>query len=414
MQAARPKVLLSHPTGNQNVRNALRSLVEHEMLAEFWTTVTWDLQSPWNRLLPSRLRTQLARRSFSEAPAQQVKSAPFREAIRLGARSTPGWKLLCTKERPFSIIGVHRHLDGRVARQIESVQANLVYSYEGEALQSFREAKRLGITTCYEVPSSYWHWEQNLFSDEARRNPQFAGLLPQLKDPAGHIRWKDEELALADYVFVPSEHVRGTLRGVVDESKIRVITYGAPLPRSGKRTSLDGSRPLKVLFVGSLHQRKGIGYLIEAVDLIRDRVELTLVGRRYAPNLRVDEACSRWRWIQSVPHSMVLELMQESDVLVLPSLAEGCALVVAEALACGLPVIVTPNTGTLSFVQDGREGFVVPICDADAIADRLHRLDRDRELLAEMSRQAQKTAAQNSWESYRARWADAVRSVSWR
>jgi starch synthase len=172
--------------------------------------------------------------------------------------------------------------------------------------------------------------------------------------------------------------------------------------------------PLKVLFVGALIQRKGIGYLLDAIHQLGSEVELTLVGRRFSANSRVDAACEHYRWFETLSHSAVLNLMQDSDVLVLPSLTEGCALVVLEALACGLPVIVTPNTGSLEFVRDGREGFVVPICDADAIADRLKTLNRDRELMAEMSRNAQATAAAKSWESYRADWAQAVRTASCR
>ena len=105
--------------------------------------------------------------------------------------------------------------------------------------------------------------------------------------------------------------------------------------------------------------------------------------------------------------------MQESDVLILPSLAEGLALVVPEALACGLPVIVTPNTGALEFVRDGTEGFVVPICRPDAIADRLQMLHDNREMLATMSRNALETAAKKSWESYRANLAETVRNARW-
>jgi hypothetical protein len=64
----KPAVLISHPTGNQNLRNALRSLIENSLLGEFWTTVAWDRDSPWNRLLPSGLRNQLARRSYPDTP----------------------------------------------------------------------------------------------------------------------------------------------------------------------------------------------------------------------------------------------------------------------------------------------------------------------------------------------------------
>jgi glycosyltransferase involved in cell wall biosynthesis len=405
-------VLLAHPTGNQNVRNALRSLVENDMLAEFWTAIAWNPESPWNRLLPSSMRGQLGRRAFPEAPRKSVKSTPWREIVRLGARSSPLKNFLSSGERPFSVIGMYRQFDGMVARRLSHIDVDTVYAYEGGALQTFREAKRLGITTVHEQPSSHWYWVRKLLSEEAERNPEFAGLLPTLRDSSGHMEWKDEELVLADYVFVPSLHVRRTLAGVVPEEKIRVINYGAPPVRPRTQVSIDSSRPLKVLFVGALGQHKGIGYLLEAVEQLGSRVELTLVGRRLRANRRVDEACNRWRWFETLPHSVVLERMCESDVLVLPSLTEGCALVVLEALSCGLPVVVTPNTGSLEFVRNECEGFIVPICRADAIAERLNTLDRDRELLAQMSRNAQTTAAEKSWNSYRTNWANALRAVS--
>jgi glycosyltransferase involved in cell wall biosynthesis len=403
---------MSHPTGNQNVRNALRSLVEHDMLAEFWTTIAWNPQSRWNKLLPSRLRDQLARRSFAEAPRECVKCVPWREIVRLGARSTPLEDLLCSGERPFSVIGMYRQLDDTVARRLREIKADAVYAYEGGALQTFREAKRLSIKALYELPSSYWHWEHKLLSEEAERYPEFAALLPKLRDSVLHMEEKDEELLLADYVLVPSEHVRQTLAGVVPDEKIRMISYGAPPVRQQKQISYDPSRPLKVLFVGALTQRKGIGYLLDAIDQLGSQVDLTLVGKRFGANPRVDEACSRWRWFETLPHSGVIDVMREADVLVLPSLAEGCALVVLEALSCGLPVIITPNTGSLEFVREGCEGFIVPICRSDAIADRLNALNRDRELLAHMSRNAQTTAAGKSWENYRETWAETVKVAS--
>jgi glycosyltransferase involved in cell wall biosynthesis len=322
--------------------------------------------------------------------------------------------LFCSGERACSIIGVYRNFDGKVARRVKAAQLDAVYAYEGGALQTFREAKRRGIATIYELPSSHWYWEVRLLSEEAERNPEYVDLLPKLRDSARHMEWKDEELCLADFVFVPSEHVRKTLTGVVADEKIRVISYGAPPVQSRKPNEDEANRPLRVLFVGALSQRKGIGYLLDAIEMLGPLVELTLVGRRIAANPRVNAACDRWQWFESLTHSEVLELMLRADVLVLPSLAEGCALVVLEALACGLPVIVTPNTGSLEFVRDGHEGFVVPICSADAIADRLHILDRDRELLAAMSRNAHATAAKKSWENYRANLADTVRAALWR
>lgn len=410
--ANKPRLLLGHPNGNQNVRNVLRSLAEHDMLAEFWTSIAWRDDSIWNGVLPASLRAQFARRSYTEAPADRVKTLPWMEFARLAARATPLREVLCSGERPLSYIGTSWYFDQRVARRLRTLQPSGVYAYEGAAVKTFREARRLGVRALYELPSAHWYWEQKFLAEEAERSPAYANLLPSLSDSAAYLRLKDEELSLADYVFVPSRHVGDTLAGVVPEEKIRVINYGAPPVRARKFARSSG-RPLKVLFVGNLIQRKGIGYLLEAVEKLGAQVELTLVGARFRPNARVDAACRRWRWFETLPHPQVLDLMQQADVLALPSLTEAFGLVVTEALACGLPVIVTPNTGSGELVRDGHEGFVVPICSADAIAERLNDLNQDRDMLAAMSAHAQQAAAARPWQVYRDDFASAVRGLSW-
>ncbi len=409
-----PSVLISHPTGNQNLRNALRSLVENEMLAEFWTTVAWDRESSWNKMLPSRLRSQLGRRAYDDVPKDRIKSVPWREAVRLALKYLPFGNAMCSGERAFSVIGMYRHFDQQVAERLSKISIDAVYAYEGGALKTFQEARRLGIAAIYELPSGYWYWERDLLLKEAERNREFASLHPKLTDSQDHMRWKDEELRIADTVFVASQHVRRTLAGVVDDEKIKVVNYGAPCVQPPKVIQRDAKRPLKVLFVGALIQRKGIGYLLDAIDSLGAEVELTLIGTRFAPNARVDAACRRWRWVESTTYDEVLEIMTQSDVLALPSLSEAFGLVVTEALACGLPVIITPNVGAGDLIEDGREGFIVPICSAEAIEDRLNTLHKDRELLAAMSVNARETAAVRSWAAYREEWAEAMRNLAWR
>jgi len=384
------------------------------MLAEFWTSIAWDPDSAWNRVFPPGLRNQLMRRVFSQAPPGRVHSVPSREVVRLAARYLPFGSVLGSGESPFSVTGIYRQLDDRVAQRLRNIEVDAVYAYEGGALQTFRVAKEQGVATFCEMQSSHWRWWHELLREEVENKPEFAALLPHLNDSTRHLEEKDEELHLADAVFLPSQHVRRTLCGAVPDEKIHVISYGAPPVRWREHIARESTGPLKVLFVGALGQSKGIGYLLDAIDLLGSQVNLTLVGRRLGAHPRVDGACSRWRWFSSLPHSDVLELMQAADILVLPSLAEGCALVVLEALACGLPVIVTPNTGVLDYMQDGREGFVVPIRDADSIAERLSTISRDRALLARMSQSAQITAAARSWEAYRNTWAATIKDAIWR
>jgi glycosyltransferase involved in cell wall biosynthesis len=100
------------------------------------------------------------------------------------------------------------------------------------------------------------------------------------------------------------------------------------------------------------------------------------------------------------PHAQVLELMQNCDLFCLPSIVEGRALVMQEAMSQGLPLIITPNTGGEDLIDDGVTGFLVPIRCPDEIADRIAWFADNRAALPEMSRAAQVKASQFTWEGY--------------
>ena len=97
---------------------------------------------------------------------------------------------------------------------------------------------------------------------------------------------------------------------------------------------------------------------------------------------------------------------QWADLFLLPSICEGSATASYEALASGLPIIVTPNTG--SIIQDGEEGFVVPIRSASAIVDRIEMLRKDAELRERMAQKARALAEQNTLDTYAARLISAL------
>ena len=167
-----------------------------------------------------------------------------------------------------------------------------------------------------------------------------------------------------------------------------------------------------MLFVGSLGQRKGTSYLLEAVRLAGSSVTLTLIGTRPdAPCQPLDAALARHRWISSCPHDEVLAEMRRHDVLVFPSLFEGFGLVILEALSQSLPVITTPNTAGPDVLTDGTDGFIVPIRSATAIAEKLELLHRDRPRLDAMRSAARTKAARYSWSAYELAVAGVVRNT---
>ena len=106
------------------------------------------------------------------------------------------------------------------------------------------------------------------------------------------------------------------------------MPYGAPPVVAGTVSERRGGQPLRVIYVGRLEQLKGISYLFEALDRLGRGYELTLVGARpLDPCPPLDQALQHHRWIKPVPHSEVLELIRQHDVLVFPSLCDGFGLV---------------------------------------------------------------------------------------
>ena len=406
-------VLLSHPTGNANSRQALLAFYERNMLDGFYTTVAWNPDSIWNKMLPAGLRTELSRRTYPEIPEGMVHTAPVRELCRVlfGRLGLSG--LVKRVGSPFSISEIYRQIDCLAAAGLSSRTPQAVYAYDGGALQTFRVARRMGVKTIYELPTASWQSKKELFREEVELQPAFAESLQiERSDPSEWLRRKDQELELADQVIVPSAYVQSTLPASVPASRVRIIPYGAPqvpvgdsLPRS-----VTGGK-LRVLYVGTMTQRKGLSYLLEAMKKVEAAADLTMIGSRVGNCQPLDAALQRYHWMPTVPHSVVLETMRRHDVLAFPTLSEGFALVILEAMSQGLPVITTPNSGAEGIITDGEDGFIVPIRSPEAIAEKLDLLARDRDRLAAMSEAARRKAALHSWAHYREQLATVARRV---
>jgi glycosyltransferase involved in cell wall biosynthesis len=302
----------------------------------------------------------------------------------------------------------HRNVvfDRRVAGALRAGPRTIVGQY-GASLATFRRAGACGARTILDYPIAQLDFTYRLLAEEARLVPEFADTIygsHALAPKPEHLRRIAAEVELADVIVVGSKFAAASFDGAVDATRVVVVPYGADTTtfRPVRRQD-DGSR-LRVLFVGQLTQRKGIGYLLRAVELLDPaRFELTLVGPVIGSGrgLRPHERLFRHRGT-ILPQQMP-SVYADADVLVLPSLVEGSAVAVLEAMASGLPVIVTANAGA-DAVRDGIEGFVVPIRDAGTIAARLTQLAADAELRTRMGRAARDAATGADWASFRQRF----------
>lgn len=408
------KIVLSHPTGNEFVRALIAALSKQGMLAEFNTTVAADPSSRLLQLLPVSLRQEWLRRTY---PVRQsmINSYPFRE---LGRMILPrlGFKSAVTHETGWaSVDGVYRHLDSKVAyrisKKITISTPDAVYAYEDGALETFKQAKQAGLQCIYDLPIGYWRAARELLGAERERWPDWADTLTGFKDSQNKLDHKDEEISLADRVFVASSFTAKTLdyyKGKLPS--VTVVPYAFPPVVAGRDyASINRKAPLKLLFVGGLSQRKGIADLFAAVKSFGSRVELTVVGSKLIDDCAVlNEALTKHRYIPSLPHSEILKLMQQHDVLVFPSLFEGFGLVITEAMAQGTPVITTDRTAGPDIITHGENGWLIKAGNTQRLQDAIEHLLSNPNQIAKAGKAAMATAAKRPWPVYGQELVDAI------
>jgi glycosyltransferase involved in cell wall biosynthesis len=406
-------LVLTHPTGNTFVRAALRAFVSAGCLHRFYTTIAMPPPASM-KWLPARVRAQAARRSFDVPPAQ-IRTYGAREWARLAATAL-GRSRLTVKGAWASVDAVYSGLDHHVAQEFARLavppDVRVVYAYEDAAERTFLAARARGTACVYELPIAHWQTTQRLLREEAARLPEWRCTLGGIDDPLPKLQRKSRELDLADVVVVPSRFVLESLPEHVRSGKPCVIApFGSPPPepREEDAPHFARERRLRVLFAGSMTQRKGLADLFAAMRMLGGRrVELVVMGSPVAPLAFYRNQYPAVIHERPRPHSEVLRLMRSCDVLALPAIVEGRALVQQEALACGLPLIVTSNAGADDLIEEGNTGFIVPIRSPEAIADRIAWIDDRRDRLPEMRRHAQRKAAETSWRQYEARLIEAV------
>jgi starch synthase len=192
-----------------------------------------------------------------------------------------------------------------------------------------------------------------------------------------------EEYNTADFVLLPSEFVkRSFLKAGFPEEKIIKVPYGFNrLEDSNTSTELKDDSSFNVVYVGSISVRKGIRYLIEAFRRFRHpNKKLFIVGPVSQPSGIADLSIPDDVILTGVLKGEALEkIYKQATVFCLPSIEEGLALVLGEALSFGIPIIATENTGADDIITDGREGFIIPIKNSQQILDDANLYEKMRD-----------------------------------
>jgi glycosyltransferase involved in cell wall biosynthesis len=399
-------LLFSHPTGNAFVRAALVSLLEAGILKEFHTALASYPGNVWDRLSRTKMGREFQRRNFDARLQSLTVQHPFRELGRMLATRLKLHSLNRHETGVFCIDAVYRSLDKIVAARLRKFPKLFtgVYAFEDGALASLTAAKENGLSGIYDLPIGYWRAARKLLESEFERMPEWASTLTGFKDSPEKLERKDAELAAASKIFVASSFTANTLKDYSGNlAPVTVVPYGfPPVLREADRPARGlGEKPLRLLFVGGLSQRKGIGDLFAAVKILGSAVSLTVIGNKATNDcLALNRELAKHRWIPSLPHEKILEEMRAHDVFVFPSLFEGFGLVITEAMSQGTPVVTTERTAGPDLITHGKDGWLIKAGSTEALVQQLEELLKNPDVVRAAGIEARQTAAARPWAVY--------------
>lgn len=285
-------------------------------------------------------------------------------------------------------------------------RAGTVYGFNSASAPFLEHARRLGLRTVLDQTNAPRELLIEVLSKECQRFPGWEAPPVRTLSHDAFVSIENREWASADIIICGSSFVRDTLTTQgVDEKRCRVVPQAASAA-VGVRSREGRSGPLRVLTVGSVGLRKGAQYVLQAARALRRDMVFRMVGPVLVSRAAASSLQECIELTGAIPREEVVEHYEWADVFLLPSLCEGAARVCYEALGAGLPVLCTEAAG--SVVEDGLDGYLLPVRDPETIADRLLRLHLDRPLLNEMTKAAQKRAMDLTFEGYASRLAEAI------
>jgi glycosyltransferase involved in cell wall biosynthesis len=331
-------------------------------------------------------------RQHISLPRDRVRTLPFVTAACLAGARLPARLAFGLHQES----GRNRLWDKTLAGHIPP-SIDILNTYAGMSRRTIAAAHVQGVLTVLERGSSHRRVHMQLLAEEHARYG-----LPFQHDEAV-MEDELEEYATTDLIAIPSGFVQRTfLEEGIPEAKLLQVPYGVDLHRFRPEPRRD--HRFRVVFIGGFWLRKGVPYLLEAWRrLALTDGELVFIGT-------TDESLvtrlgyrglAGVRYAGPIPNADLRHHISEGDVLVLPSIEDGFGLVMAQAMACGVPVIHSHNTGGADIVRHGVDGFEVPIRDALALADRIQQLHDDRPLARHLGANAlERVRTLGGWDDY--------------
>lgn len=403
------KVLIAHPAQQHSYRLAI-ALKKAGMLDKYITTVYYKNRSLTyfvSKFLKGSLKIKAENRHCTYIDDNEVIQYCEGEGLlKLVALNT---RFLKKKYDQIKYNTADRFAK-KVAKYAIKHHVDAVVTYDDCSPLLFEELQKKApnILRILDMSAANILYMRNIYERDMDIVPSFANRLRKERSICWNpiiINRAEREIKATQKFLVPSNFVAKSLEfsGVKNE-QIILCPYGVDVSQfSMKKFDENQSihtRPIRFIYVGGVKELKGIAYLFDAfMEIPTNDAILTVVGSYCSSDDDIKPYLERIRFTGNILHDEVANELKNSDVFVFASLGEGLSLSTLEAAACGLPLIVTENSGVNDGISD-KEGFVIPIQSKDAIKEKVLWFINHPEKIYPMGEAARKFALLYSWDAY--------------
>lgn len=398
------KVLLAHP-GTQYSFQLAKQLEKAGLLYQFYTGLAISSNSFKARLLhflPAAIHKKIGNRIIENIPSKKLKTLPFLEyQTLLGMRNTIN---------PEDVI-YKRNLKFQQSIPDSAIlESDVVIGFDTSSWILAERCKALGKLFFLDVSIGHPISKEKIYEALSESYPEWKEHMIPKK--MAFIDLECREMELADQIIVPSGFVKQTLveNGIVSD-KIKLNPFGTVLDQfrfNPKKEISNGE--IVFLFMGSLSPRKGLPLLLDTwSEMNIPKAKLIIAGYGKIPDgIRLPENVINKAVIAKDERQA---LFDSAHVFLFPSFFEGLAQVQIEAMACGLPVVGTRNSGADELVNEGINGFTIEAGNKTQLKGAIQFFLDHPKQIGGMAIAARKKAEEFSWDNYGSRWKELLEKV---
>jgi glycosyltransferase involved in cell wall biosynthesis len=271
---------------------------------------------------------------------------------------------------------LNKYFEYFASKKVNYKNTDILIGWSGFSYKTFQKSQNYNLIKILERGSTHIKFQSDILEEECKIfNVDF-----KINDK--EIKQELKEYDLADYISIPSNFVKQSfLKNGINKKKLIVTPYGVNLNYFYPKKKKDNI--FRFIYVGTLSIRKGLWYTLKAFnELNLPNAELILVGSieaSFLPLLKEFTSNKKIKILNHIGQNKLVEFYNISNVFVISSIEDGFAMVIPQALACCLPVICTENSGGSELIENGINGYVLPIRQLDKLKEKMLFLYEDNE-----------------------------------